>query len=201
MGRFNLNKGDRFNLKKSEGLNKIHVHLDWQGADLDASTFLCGDDQLIINDAAFVFYNSENRSEPFDVAKFGNKKRWRAETRPMSADGAVLGSIDDRSGNGGEDIDVDLSRVDPKVQTIYFCATVFEEGKTFGDVSTPMIIVTNAETGEELCSYELAEQFSDEDAATIAKLSIDVEGDWSFEAVGEGHAGGLQTLIDIYAGE
>ena len=47
----------------------------------------------------------------------------------------------------------------------------------------------------------MAEQFSDEDAATIAKLSIDVEGDWSFEAVGEGHAGGLQTLIDIYAGE
>ena len=39
MGRFNLNKGDRFNLDKF-GLSQIKVELGWKsGADLDASAF------------------------------------------------------------------------------------------------------------------------------------------------------------------
>ena len=32
-----------------------------------------------------------------------------------------------------------------------------------------------------------------------AKLVCNDEGEWEFEAVGEGHDGGMQTLIDIYA--
>ena len=40
MGRFDLSKGDRFDLKKSEGLSKLEVVLGWaSGADLDASAF------------------------------------------------------------------------------------------------------------------------------------------------------------------
>ena len=103
MGRFNISKGERFKIAKSEGLSKIKVVLDWNSdADLDASTFLCGDEGVILDDAGFVFYNSENREQPFDRVVYGNKRRWMAETRPMSGDGAVLGSIDDRSGASGE---------------------------------------------------------------------------------------------------
>ena len=62
MGRFNISKGDRFKIAKSEGLSKIKVQLNWASdADLDASTFLCGDEGVILEDAGFVFYNSENR--------------------------------------------------------------------------------------------------------------------------------------------
>ena len=35
--------------------------------------WLLNADGLIVNDAAFVFYNSKNRTEPFDRTKFGNK--------------------------------------------------------------------------------------------------------------------------------
>ena len=31
------------------------------------------------------------------------------------------------------------------------------------------------------------------------ELVCNDEGEWEFEAVGEGHDGGMQTLIDIYA--
>ena len=200
MGRFNLSKGERFKIAKSEGLSKIKVVLDWNSdADLDASTFLCGDEGVILDDAGFVFYNSENREQPFDRAVFGNKRKWMAETRPMSSDGAVLGSLDDRNGGSGEQIDVDLDKVDPKVCEIVFVVSIHDEGKTFGDVNDAFISVINAENEEELCRYELNEAFTEETALSVAKLVVNEDGDWEFEAVGVGHVGGLETLVDIYA--
>lgn len=200
MGRFNLSKGERFKIAKSEGLSKIKVVLDWNSdADLDASTFLCGDEGVILDDACFVFYNSENREQPFDRAVFGNKRKWMAETRPMSSDGAVLGSLDDRNGGSGEQIDVDLDKVDPSVCEIVFVVSIHDEGMTFGDVKDAFISVVNAVNDEELCRYELNEAFTEETALSVAKLVVNEDGDWEFEAVGVGHVGGLETLIDIYA--
>ena len=200
MGRFNLSKGERFKIAKSEGLSKIKVVLDWNSdADLDASTFLCGDEGVILDDAGFVFYNSENREQPFDRAVFGNKRKWMAETRPMSSDGAVLGSLDDRNSGSGEQIDVDLDKVDPNVCEIVFVVSIHDEGMTFGDVKDAFISVVNAVNDEELCRYELNEAFTEETALSVAKLVVNEDGDWEFEAVGVGHVGGLETLIDIYA--
>lgn len=200
MGRFNLSKGERFKIAKSEGLSKIKVVLDWNSdADLDASTFLCGDEGVILDDAGFVFYNSENREQPFDRAVFGNKRKWMAETRPMSSDGAVLGSLDDRNGGSGEQIDVDLDKVDPNVCEIVFVVSIHDAGMTFGDVKDAFISVVNAVNDEELCRYELNEAFTEETALSVAKLVVNEDGDWEFEAVGVGHVGGLETLIDIYA--
>lgn len=200
MGRFNLSKGERFKIAKSEGLSKIKVVLDWNSdADLDASTFLCGDEGVILDDAGFVFYNSENREQPFDRAVFGNKRKWMAETRPMSSDGAVLGSLDDRNGGSGEQIDVDLDKVDPNVCEIVLVVSIHDEGMTFGDVKDAFISVVNAVNDEELCRYELNEAFTEETALSVAKLVVNEDGDWEFEAVGVGHVGGLETLIDIYA--
>lgn len=206
MCRFNISKGDRFKIAKSEGLNKIKVLLNWTPTDkvedLDASTFLCGDEGVILDDAGFVFYNSENREKPFDRAIFGNKKNWMKETRPMSTDGAVLGSLDDQNGGTGEVIDVNLDNIDPKISEIVFVATIHEavkKGVTFSDVKDAYIAVINAENDEELCRYELNEAFSSETAVSVAKLIINEDGDWEFEAIGLGHDGGIETLIDIYA--
>lgn len=203
MGRFNISKGERFKIAKSEGLSKIKVNLNWSsGADLDASTFMLGDEGVIVEDAGFVFYNSETREKPFDRAVYGNKRKWMQETRPMSADGAVLGSIDDRSGSKGELIDVDLDKVDAQITEIVFVATIHggdEEGMTFGDVKDAYISVVNAENDVELCRYELNESFTSETAVSVAKLVVNESGDWEFEPMGIGHAGGIETLIDIYA--
>ena len=38
-----------------------------------------------------------------------------------------------------------------------------------------------------------------EDAVEAGKLVCDEEGEWSFETIGKGYTGGMQTLIDIYA--
>lgn len=200
MSRFNLSKGERFSFAKDEGLNNLTVTLGWEGEnDLDASTFLVGEDGVIEDDANFVYYNSSKRSEDFDRTKFGNKNAWRAQTRPMSADGSVLGSIDERDGGSTEKVSVELSKVAPNVSEIVFCASIFDEGKTFGDVESPYISIVNDDNGEELCRYTLNEQFSGETALVAGSLSVNEDGDWEFKAEGRGILGGLQALVELYA--
>jgi stress response protein SCP2 len=213
MSRFELNKGDRFKLLKSGGLTKIQVELGWKGGDLDASTFLLGEDGVILRDSDFVYYNSENRTEPFDRIKFGNKKKWKKETRPMSFDGAVLGSLDDtgviidevdeEDEESNETIDVDLESIEAKIQEIIFVVTIYnregDSGITFKDVIDPYIKIINAETEDEIVVYKLAENFGSETGVEVGKLICNIDGEWDFEAVGKGYEGGLQTFIDMYA--
>ena len=200
MSRFNLSKGERFSFAKDEGLNKLTVTLGWKGEnDLDASTFLVGEDGVIEDEANFVYYNSAKRSEEFDRSKFGNKNAWKKQTRPMSADGSVLGAIDERDGGSTEKVSVNLSKVAPNVCEIVFCASVFNEGITFGDVESPYISIVNDENGEELCRYTLNEQFSGETALVAGCLSVNKDGDWEFKAEGRGILGGLQALVELYA--
>lgn len=200
MGRFNLTKGERFSLTKDNDLNNLTVILGWNtGADLDASAFLVGEDGVIENDANFVYFNSVNRSDGFDRAKYGNKNAWKTQTRPMSADGAVLGAIDDRQGGSTEKMNVDLSKVDAKVTEIVFCATVYDNDKTFGDVDSPYVSIQNDDNGEELCRYTLDEQFAGETALVAGSLCVNTKGDWEFKAEGRGLVGGLQALVELYA--
>ena len=197
MGKFNITKGDRFKIAKTEGLNNVRVILSWKSGDLDVSAFLCGDEGVILDDTGFVFYNSEHREKPYDRESYGNKKRWRSETRPMSGDGAVLGALDDREGKNGEILNVNLDKVDCKISEIIFAATSHE--CTFGDVTNASIAIFNEDTDEVLCRYDLDEEFTTETAVSVAKLVINEDGDWSFEAMGLGYDGGIETLIDIYA--
>lgn len=209
MARFQLEKGDRFSLNKDEALNNIRVELGWKsGADLDASAFLLDENDLIGDNADFVFYNSQNREEPFDRNKFGSKSNWKAQIRPMSADGSVMGSIDDlgdgdddEGEDSNEEMTVDLTKVSSKVNQIIFCVTIYHgdtDGVTFGKVRNPYIAIFNADTDEELCRYDLKENFRDETAVVAGSLIYE-DGDWVFEAVGKGYKGEMQALIDIYA--
>lgn len=208
MGRFDLNKGERFTFSKSEGLSQIQVDLTWKsGADLDASAFLLSEDGVITENADFVYYNSNFRSEPYNLAKFGSKKNWRNETVPMSSDGSVLGSADDagddEDGNdeAGETMHVDLDKIRPEIREIVFCVTIYDEdGKTsFKNVREPRVVITDENSGEELCNYNLKEKFSTETAVVVGALVLNSDGEWEFEAMGNGYDGGLQTLVDMYA--
>lgn len=207
MGRnFDLNKGERFTFGKNDGLSKIQVDLTWKsGADLDASAFLLSDDGVITEDADFVYYKSNFRSEPYDRNKFGSKNKWRSETVPMSSDGSVLGSIDDTGDDedneeAGETMHVNLEKIRGNITEIVFCVTIYtNDGRfSFKNVRDPKVIITDEETGEELCHYNLKEKFSTETAVVVGALVLNNDGEWEFEAQGNGYDGGLQTLVDMY---
>lgn len=207
MGKFNLKKldgGDRFSLAKSFGLDNIRVELTWQKGDLDTQAWLLNSDGIIVNDEGFVFYNSENRTEKFDRLKFGNKKNYLDQTRPMSADGAVLGAKDELKG-GIETINICLSKIAPDVQEIVISATVYgpndDNEETFGQVENAKITIIDEESEEPLCFFELSKDYQSEDALIAGRFVISDSGEWEFEAVGNGYNGGLQTLVDMYTEE
>ncbi len=165
--------------------------------DLDASAFMLGANKNIPKDEFFVFYNSELRvlpenltiREPQSSSKYpqylndkgeevSSFEHWQEKTRPMSPDFAVCGSFDDTSGNksdGGDDetININLNKVDPKIEEIILTVTIhdFETRKqNFGQVRNSYIRIFNDVTGEEIAKYELDEDFSVETAVEFGRL-------------------------------
>ncbi len=115
---------------------------------------------------------------------------------------SLVKKYEEEGEDAGETMHVDLSKVNPKITEIVFIVTIYygdEGGTTFGKVREPFISITNKETGDELCRFDLKDKFSSETAVVAGSLICDENGDWSFEAQGKGYEGGMQTLIDIYA--
>lgn len=180
----NLQKGQKISL----GLEKVNVGLGWdpnEGSgeefDLDASAFLLGKDKKLPADEFFVFYN--NLASP---------------------DGAVASSGDDRTGSSSdgddETISVDLTKLDPAVEEIIFTATIHkaeERKQNFGQVRNAYIRIYDATTNEEIAKYDLEEDFSVETGLEVGRI-YKKNGEWKFDAMGVGHKGGLEYLVNKY---
>lgn len=181
----NLQKGQRVDI----GLTKVGVGLGWdpnesesgQEFDLDASAFLLNAQKKIPEEKYFVFYSNQT-----------------------SADGSVISSGDDRTGGNSEGDDemlmVDLTKVSSQIQEIIFVVTIYEaeqRKQNFGQVRNSFIRIFNSVTNEEICKYELGEDFSIETGIEFGRL-YRREGAWRFEALGIGTKGGLQSFVNKY---
>lgn len=193
-----LQKGGRFNLhKESPGLTQVGVGLGWDpneqsggpAFDLDASAFMIGSDFKIIADEYFVFY--------------GNQE---------SPDKSVRSSGDDQTGGNSDGDDetlfVELNKVNQSVEQIVFTVTICKypndankDKRTlslnFGQVNNCFIRIYNSDTNAELARYDLKENFKKEDAVEFGRL-YRVGDKWEFEAMGRGHEGSLDRLVEIY---
>lgn len=182
----NLQKGQRIEI----GLQKVGVGLGWDpnestgyDFDLDASAFMLGENKKLPADEFFVFYNNQK-----------------------SPNGAVESSGDDLTGgssDGGDDetLTVDLSKVDSRVTEILFTATIHDaenRRQNFGQVRNSYIRIYNAITNEEIAKYDLDEDFSIETAVEFGRL-YRRNGEWKFEAIGNGYKGGLEHFVNKYA--
>lgn len=183
----NLQKGQRIEI----GLSKVGVGLGWDpnqstgyDFDLDASAFMLGENGKLPQDEFFVFYNN-----------------------PISPDKAVESSGDDTTGgnsDGGDDetLSVDLTKIDAQIKEIIFTVTIHkadERRQNFGQVRNSYIRIYNAVSDEEIARYDLDEDFSVETAVEFGRL-YKRNGEWKFEAVGQGYKGGLQFFVDKYVG-
>ena len=180
-----LQKGQKVDLTKGNpGLSKLIVGLGWDtnkydgGADfdLDASAFLLGETGRVLSDADFVFYS--------------NLKH---------ASGSVEHTGDNLTGEGeGDDevIKVDLSLVPANISKIAFTVTIYEadlRAQNFGQVTNAYIHILDATNGAEIIRYDLGEDFSVETAVVVGELYRN-NGEWKFNAIGSGFAGGLAAL-------
>lgn len=69
---------------------------------------------------------------------------------------------------------------------------------TFGEVKEPAIIITDEDTDEILCRYDIKDNFAEETALEAGQIIISDEGEWTFEPLGKGYTGGIKTLATIY---
>lgn len=217
-----ISTGESFKFDKSDGLNRIRVDLIWRGeADLDVCAFLVGDDGLLNHREDFVFYNSEYRwhpsseenvtegkIEPFDIHIHRTKKNWKKITVPVSSDLSVIGSPDIKGNEDESDevhcetLHVVLDRVSLNTRAIIFCGAIYNAPNariiTFGEVKDPAIIITDEDTDEILCRYDIKDNFAEETALEAGQIIISDEGEWTFEPLGKGYTGGIKTLATIY---
>lgn len=185
----NLQKGARVSLSKEiAGLSKVLVGLGWDtnssdtGAefDLDASAFLLDKNGKVTNDRNFVFYNNLN-----------------------SADGAVVHTGDNRTGEGegdDESIEVDFSKLSKEVVEIAIVVTIHDatqRKQNFGMVRNAFIRIVDEVSKKEIAKYDLEEDFSTETAVEFGKLYFK-DNEWRFNAIGNGLKGGLDGFCKKY---
>jgi len=206
----NLIKGQRVELDK--GLTHLKIEMGWKvnpnakpAYDLDASTFLLGQSGQIENEFDFVFYGSPNKTVV------------NGEERPCSLDKSVLGSVDDLgddeedTGEGSEEIDVDLTKTSTSVKEILFTVSIYWSPRdyndpenaprvkyNFGQVRDAYIQIRNAISNDIICRYDLDEDFSTDKGVEFGRL-YRRGNEWKFQAVGEAHKDGLEPICRKYA--
>ncbi len=183
-----LQKGGNVNLsKEAPGLTQLKVGLGWDvratdGAafDLDGAVFLLNSSGKVRSDSDFIFYN--------------NLK---------SADGSVVHSGDNRTGQGeGDDetVSIDLTKVPADVDKVVLGVTIHEaesRRQNFGMVGKAFIRCVNAANNQEIARYDLSEDSSTEGAMIFGEVYRN-GADWKFRAIGQGFAGGLGPLARNY---
>jgi tellurium resistance protein TerD len=181
----NLQKGQKINI----GLTKMSVGLGWnpnEGTgndfDLDASAFMIDANRQIPTEPFFVFYGNQD-----------------------SPDKALHHTGDDPTGGNSaegddETIQVDLSKVDSKIQEILFVVTIHEaisRKQNYGQVRNSYIRIVDDSNGQEIAKYELGEDFSIETAVEFGRL-YRKDGKWKFEASGIGYKEDLSFFLAKY---
>lgn len=179
-----LVKGGNVNLsKEAPGVSSVTVGLGWdarktdgQEFDLDASAFILGQDEKVLSDTHFIFFNNK-----------------------VSPEGAVTYGGDNRTGAGdGDDetVKIDFAKLPDTVKKVVIAVTIYEgqaRNQNFGMVSNAYARVINDADGKELARFDLSEDSSTNAAMVFVEL-YKVNGEIKVKAIGEGWASGLAGL-------
>ncbi|MBC9129966.1 TerD family protein [Frischella sp. Ac48] len=153
---------------------------DGQAFDLDASLFMVSENDKVLSDSHFIFFN--NKTSPC---------------------GSVEHQGDNLTGEGDgddEQLKINLTQVPADVKKLVFSVTIYDAEKrkqNFGMVSNSFIRIFNNDTGVEIARFDLSEDASTETAMIFGELYRHGS-EWKFKAVGQGFAGGLAAVAANY---
>lgn len=179
-----LKKGQKFTLAGAgSSLNTIKVCLGWdvinQACDLDVSAFMLDANNRVIGDDWFVFYG-----------------------QTTSPDGSVQHSGDSQGAGAGDDevITINLNSVNANVQKIAFVITIDEalqKGLNFSMVANAYVRVVDASNNNEISRFSLTDYYSNVTSMVVGEV-YRRNGEWKFNAVGDGKAADLAGLCQMY---
>lgn len=182
----NLSKGDRINLQKDNpNLKKVAAGLGWDEQKFDAAQFDL-DVTAFLLDASGKVLNGSSSSVVF----YKNL---------LHESGAVKHSGDERKGSktgDDETITLDLALIPQDCAKVQIAVTIDEweaRHQNFGQVNNAYCRVYDAETGKDICRYDLTEDYSGKTSIVVGEF-YKKDGEWRFTAVGGGYNGGLAAL-------
>jgi len=179
----NLQKGQKVDLTKGNaGLKRLIVGLCWdeaekkvgffgrkKGADIDcdASALVCGAGGKLL--------------DKDDIVYFGNLKH---------RTGAITHLGDNLTGEGegdDEQLIVELNAIPESYEKIIFVVNIykaFERNQHFGMIKNAFIRIVDADTKQELCKYNLSENYNNMTAMIFGEV-YRYKGEWKFNAIGQ----------------
>lgn len=172
----NLSKGQKISLAKEQpGLSRVIVGLGWD----EARGY---NTQDIDCDAIAILKGSSRTSTNRDVVFYNNLTH---------ASGAVKHMGDNLTGGGDgddEQIVVDLKSVPLDFDQIIIAVTIYQANQRhqhFGMIENAFIRLVDASTNREICRYNLSENYTGLTAMIFGELNKQ-DGDWKFNAIGQG---------------
>lgn len=191
----NLTKGQKIDLTKANPqLRNIKVGLGWderttEGVkfDLDAVAFMVNAEGVCSKAEDLIFYNT-----------------------PTSLCESIMHGGDNLDGAGEGDDEfmvIDLAAIPDDIQKVVLATTIHEgniNGVTFGQVCNAFVRlvdmgeeIESVDDDTEMMRYDLSEDYSIEDAMIMGEIYRH-NGEWKFNAIGQGYHGGLPKLCDVH---
>jgi tellurium resistance protein TerD len=201
MATFNLQKGGKFAINK--GIQRIRIGLGWDVAnkpgetfDLDASVFglvhINGQPKFYGDGShALTYANQDLRKDPKDKSLH-------------TADEMMVHTGDNRTGTGqgdDEQIVIALAQLPADLVEVSVFITIYEavtRKQDFGRVSTAYVRVSDEDTQQELCRYDLSHEFGGKTAVQVGSF-VREGNQWVFKAIGAGSTADLGAILEKYS--
>ena len=184
-----LQKGQKVSLTKEskEGLNRVVVGLGWDEVQPAGKGGLFGalfsaPAQAIDCDASAILLQNGKLVDGKDVIYFGNLQHRSGAVKHMGDNLTGAGDGDD------EQIVIELNQVPAEYDRIVFVVNIYQavqRHQHFGMIRNAFIRIVDARNGQELCKFNLSENYNNMTAMIFGE-AYRHNGGWKFNAVGQG---------------
>ena len=178
----NLQKGQKVDLRKEGGgtLRRVMVGLGWDEVKQKRGFFAPKPQDIDCDATAFLCQNGRLMGVP-DIVYFGALTHSSGAVRHMGDNLTGEGDGDD------EQLLVDLTAVPEAYDKIVFVVNIYQAAQRkqhFGLIENAFIRICDAETGQELCKYNLSENYEGMTAMVFGEIYRRGQ-DWKFNAIGQ----------------
>ncbi len=178
-----LQKGQKVSLtKENAGLSKVLIGLGWDEAKRSRGGFFSLKPQSIDCDASALLLKGGKLYDKSDIVYFGNLQHKTGAVWHMGDNLTGAGEGDD------EQIVVDLSRLPAEYDRIVIVVNIYqalERNQHFGMIENAFIRLVDGKTNQEMCKYNLTENYSGMTAMIFGEVYRHNE-EWKFNAMGQG---------------
>lgn len=183
----NIRKGERVNLSSAGNrVSGVIVGLGWDSASEDSAPVDC--------DLSAIICDSQGKAR--DVICFDKN---------CSANQAIVYTGDNKTGEGNGDderIYINFSKLTMDVGKIVISTNIYDakaKRQHFGMVNNAFVRIVNWKTGEEMCRFNLTDNYSGMSGIIVAEIYHTGTG-WDFMPLGKAirEASRLQSIVKLY---